>query len=98
MATELWFQIDDTWIPILSIPTDQFDRFTLRPLKWLSLLGIIIYGREGILQIHCDGHEVDKYDISRNFGVARMLLLFLSRRIISPLRASSLLIFVGRST
>jgi hypothetical protein len=62
MATELWIQIDDAWIPILSIPTDQFDRFTLRPLKWLRLLGII-YGHEGILRIHCDSHEVDNYDI-----------------------------------
>jgi hypothetical protein len=63
MATELWIQIDNAWIPILSIPTDQFDRFTLRPLKWLCFLGFIIYGQEGILRTHPDGPEVDNYDI-----------------------------------
>jgi len=63
MATELWIQTNGTWIPILSIPTDQFDRFTLRPLKWLRFLGFIIYGRDGMLRTHCDGPEVDNYDI-----------------------------------
>ena len=92
MATELWIQIDDTWIPILSIPTDQFDRFTLRPLKWLRFLGFIIYGREGILRTDCDGPKVDNYDIGTS--QLRECYYFFSAGKLSSFRPSSLLIFV----
>jgi hypothetical protein len=96
MATELWIQIDDTWIPILSIPTNQFDRFTLHPLKWLRFLDFIIYGREGILRTHCDGPEVDNYDI----GTSQLQegYYFFSAGKLSSFCPSSLLIFVSRST
>ena len=96
MATELWIQIDDTWIPILSIPTNQFDRFTLHPLKWLRFLDFIIYGREGILRTHCDGPEVDNYDIGTS--QLREGYYFFSAGKLSSFCPSSLLIFVSRST
>lgn len=46
---------------ILSIPTNDFGRFALAPLKWLRFLGFTIYGREGLLLIGPDDIEVQDY-------------------------------------
>jgi hypothetical protein len=96
MATELWIQNNGIWIPTLSIPTDQFDRFTLRPLKWLRFLGFIIYGRDGVLRTHSDGPEVDNYDIGTS--QLRECYYFFSAGKLSSFRPSLFLIFVGGST
>ena len=64
MATELYIQINYNWLPILCIPTNEFVKFTLRPLKWLRFLGCIIYGREGVLRRLPGEPEVDNYDIA----------------------------------
>lgn len=58
---KLYFRVNRIWIPILSIPSDDFGQFTTRPLKWLRYLGYAIYGREGILKISPNGLELDDY-------------------------------------
>ena len=64
MDTELYIQIPGGWVPILSIPTNEFDKYTLRPLKWLCFLGFIIYGREGVTPTSPQwSRSVDNYDI-----------------------------------
>lgn len=63
MATKLSIQINNAWLHILSIPTEEIHKFTLRPLKWLCFLGFIIYGHEGILLSGPQDLEVDSYDI-----------------------------------
>ena len=58
---KLYFRVNGTWIPILSIPPDDFDQFTTQPLKWLRFLGYAIYGREGTLKTSPNGLELDDY-------------------------------------
>ena len=43
----LHLKINDDYLPILSIPISECNRFALRPLKWLRFLGYTLYGREG---------------------------------------------------
>jgi hypothetical protein len=62
-SIQLWLQFSYEWVPILSIPRDQFALYTTRPLKWLRYLGFVIYGREGVLRATRDGPEIDDYTI-----------------------------------
>jgi hypothetical protein len=59
----LWLKLstDTEWIVILAIPTEEFDRFAIRPLSWLRFLGFAIYGREGVLLLSENGPEVSDY-------------------------------------
>ncbi len=63
MTTKLSIKRNNAWLHVLSIPTDEFDKFTLKPLKWLCFLGFIIYGREGVLSSGPNHPEVNDYDI-----------------------------------
>ncbi|PVF97564.1 hypothetical protein CPB86DRAFT_815432 [Serendipita vermifera] len=51
----------DQWIPVISIPREDFTKYTTRPLKWLRYLGSTIYGREGILKRGPDNAEIEDY-------------------------------------
>jgi hypothetical protein len=66
MATELYLQVNGSWRSILTIPNDDFNRFTTRPLAWLRFLGYAIYGRDGHLKTRPNGPQLDSY----NTGVA----------------------------
>lgn len=47
------------FIPVLSIPVDECNRFALRPLKWLRFLGYTIYGRIGHISAAPHGPPMD---------------------------------------
>ncbi|PVF97563.1 hypothetical protein CPB86DRAFT_785689 [Serendipita vermifera] len=53
----------DQWIPVLSIPREEFVHYTTRPLKWLRYLGSTIYGREGILKGGPNNTEIEEYTV-----------------------------------
>jgi hypothetical protein len=59
-VVQLFLHINEHWRKVLSIPSDQFDRFSLFPLKWLRFLAYAIYGHEGQLyeDSECE-NEVD---------------------------------------
>jgi len=63
---QLWLKLgtDTDWIVTLTIPTEEFNQFTFRPLSWLRFLGFAIYGREGALLLSPEGEEVDDYTVS----------------------------------
>jgi hypothetical protein len=67
--TQLWFQLPGGWIPLVSIPREDFAKFSTKPLKWLRYLGSTIYGREGILKEAHDGPEIDEYTIEDTGGL-----------------------------
>jgi hypothetical protein len=48
-SVKLFVHLDGALHPLLSIPITDFDRFTLRPLKWLRYLAYTVYGRQGKL-------------------------------------------------
>jgi hypothetical protein len=56
---ELHIRIDNTYIPVLSIPVDDCNRFALNPLRWLRFLGYAIYGSQGHISTTADGPPVD---------------------------------------
>jgi hypothetical protein len=58
-SIELHVQIHDTYLPILSIPVVECNRFALKPLKWLRFLGYTIYGQEGHICLAPGGELVD---------------------------------------
>jgi hypothetical protein len=62
MATQLYFKVDGRWRLIMTIPNDDFNRFTTRALAWLRFLGYAIYGRDGILKMRPNSQEVNSYD------------------------------------
>jgi hypothetical protein len=47
-SIQLVVNIDNAWIPVLTIPVVECDRFAGKPLKWLRLLGYMIYGQGDI--------------------------------------------------
>ena len=64
MTVELHIQINNVYIPVLSIdsiPVDDCNRFALNPLWWLRFLGYIISGNQGNISATVDGPPVD-YD------------------------------------
>ena len=56
---ELRVQIGNAYIPVLSIPVDDCNRFALKPLRWLRFLGYTIYGNQGHISATADGPPVD---------------------------------------
>ena len=58
-SVELHIRIDNTYIPVLSIPVDDCNRFALNPLRWLRFLGYAIYGSQGHISATADGPPVD---------------------------------------
>lgn len=82
---KLWLSLNDDWLPVLTIPTNEISRYTLRPLKWLRFLGFAIYGREGVLSADPDGSQPVEYDtqlakLQENyyFSSPRTMLLYCS--------------------
>jgi hypothetical protein len=59
MTTELYLRVNGSWRSILTIPNDDFNRFTTRPLAWLRFLGYAIYGRDGLLKTRPNGPELN---------------------------------------
>ena len=59
MTTELYLRVNGSWRSILTIPNDDFSRFTTRPLAWLRFLGYAIYGRDGLLKTRPNGPELN---------------------------------------
>ncbi|PVF97561.1 hypothetical protein CPB86DRAFT_855257 [Serendipita vermifera] len=53
----------DQWTTVLSIPREEFVKYTTRPLKWLRYLGSTIYGREGTLKGGPYDGEIEDYTI-----------------------------------
>ena len=60
-SIELHIQIDldNAYIPVLSIPIDDCNRFALKPLCWLRFLGYAIYGSHRHISASADGPPVD---------------------------------------
>jgi hypothetical protein len=58
-SIQLFIQIDNTWMPALTIPVADCNRFSLKPLKWLRFLGYTIYGREGYISARIGGRAVN---------------------------------------
>ena len=60
-SIELHIQIslDNTYIPVLSIPVDDCNCFALKPLCWLCFLGYAVYGSHGHISASADGPSVD---------------------------------------
>jgi len=56
---ELHIQINDAYMPVLSIPVPDCNRFSLKPLSWLRFLGYCIYGQIGDLSSDPDGSPID---------------------------------------
>ena len=56
---ELLIRINNTFIPVLTIPIDDCNRFALKPLCWLRFLGYTIYGSPGHISTAPDGLPVD---------------------------------------
>ncbi|KAF5381750.1 hypothetical protein D9615_005440 [Tricholomella constricta] len=58
---ELWMPFDGHGVhqPVLSIPVNDCQRFSLKPLSWLRYLGFTIYGNEGHISTVPGGLEVD---------------------------------------
>ena len=46
-SIELHVRINNAYLPVLSIPVDDCNRFALKPLRWLRFLGYAIYGSQG---------------------------------------------------
>lgn len=62
-VVQLFLHLNKHWRNVLSIPSDQFTLFSLRPLKWLRFLAYAIYGHQGGLYEDSDCRcEVD-YDL-----------------------------------
>jgi hypothetical protein len=66
-SIQLLIQIDNTWMPALSIPVADCNRFSLRPLKWLHFLGYAIYGRIGDIHTRLGGRPVN-YQLAVHAG------------------------------
>jgi len=58
-SIDLYIGIDNAYIPVLSIPVDDCNRFALKPLRWLRFLGYAIYGNHGHISTTADGPPVD---------------------------------------
>jgi hypothetical protein len=58
-SVELHMRINDAYMPVLSIPVTDCNRFSLRPLSWLRFLGYCIYGRMGNISSTPDGPPID---------------------------------------
>jgi len=58
-SIELHIRIDNAYIPVLSIPFDDCNRFALKPLRWLRFIGYTIYGNQGHISAAADGPPVD---------------------------------------
>ena len=58
-SVELHMQINDAYMPVLSIPVTDCNRFSLKPLSWLRFLGYSIYGRIGDISSTPDGPPID---------------------------------------
>jgi hypothetical protein len=58
-SIELHIPVDNAYIPVLSIPVDDCNRFALKPLRWLRFLGYTIYGKEGHISATAGGPPVD---------------------------------------
>ena len=58
-SIEIPIHINDTYIPVRSIPVVDCNRFSLKPLSWLQFLGCAIYGREGHISAGAGGPIVD---------------------------------------
>ncbi len=50
--------IDGGYIPVLSIPIGDCNRFALAPLRWLRFLGYCIYGSSGHISETAGGPPV----------------------------------------
>ncbi|PVF97566.1 hypothetical protein CPB86DRAFT_815434 [Serendipita vermifera] len=57
----LWLHLNSEWIPIISIPREEFVKYTTRPLKWLRYVGSTVYGQEGILKGGPNDPEIGNY-------------------------------------
>jgi hypothetical protein len=66
-SIQLLIQIDNTWMPALSISVAECNHFSLRLLKWLRFLGYAIYGRIGDIYTHLGGRPVN-YQLAVNAG------------------------------
>ena len=67
-SIELHIRIASTYIPVLSIPVDDCNRFALKPLRWLRFLGYAIYGSHGHISVTPNGVPVN-YDAAVEGGV-----------------------------
>ena len=56
---ELWLQLDGKYWHVLSIPVNDCQRFSTRPLCWLRYVAFTIYGSEGDISIIRRGAAVD---------------------------------------
>jgi len=61
-------RINDAYMPVLSIPVTDCNRFSLRPLSWLRFLGYCIYGHIGDISSTPDGPPID-YQMAVQAGI-----------------------------
>ena len=63
ITVKLWLKLstNSEWTAILAIPTEEFDRFAIQPLRWLRFLGFDIYSLQGVLLFSENGPEVSDY-------------------------------------
>ncbi|KAF5384121.1 hypothetical protein D9615_003273 [Tricholomella constricta] len=58
-SVQLHISLDNAYIPVLSIPVDDCNRFAAKPLRWLRYLAYTIYGRQGHISAIAGGPPVD---------------------------------------
>ena len=72
---------DETYRPVLSIPINDCQRFSARPLSWLRYVASTIYGGEGDISTCPDGGPVVDYNRA---GIESGIYYYITESVLFP--------------